>query len=97
MIRRKMMTEYSLLLRIVTPGGDKVLGKFFLGQSRETAYALYKQLHGTEAVEPHHIIFFDFIETKNGLPLDLKLLACDLEQAALNVKIIVKDLFKNSL
>lgn len=91
------MTEYFLLLRIITPGGEKILGKFFLGESKEAAYAVYAELQGTETIDRHHFIFFDFIESSDSLPLDLKLLGCNLEQAAANVKTIVKNLFSNSL
>ncbi len=87
------MTEYLLVLRMTVPGGEKVLGKFFLGESAETALEVYRQLQGTENIEPHHILFFDFIKSCNGLPLDLKLIGCSLEEASANVKIIVKNLF----
>ena len=92
-----MDKEYLLLLRLNTARGEELVGKFFLGHDAEKAYALFKQLDGDQVPAPGHLIFFEFIEVADGLPVNLHLVACNLEQASCNFKTLVKELFKSSL
>ena len=89
--------KYELILRINTPHGEEIAGKFFLGNSHDEAYALFDQLQGEDTTGTEHFIYFEFIEIENGLPANLKLIACTLEQAGCNMKIILKELFKSTL
>jgi hypothetical protein len=89
--------EYVIVLRINTPAGEETFGRFYLGRSKETAYEIFNQLEGEQSPDPGSLIFFDFIEMENGLPTNLKLIACSLEQAGINMKIMIKEVFKSTL
>jgi len=40
------------------------------------------------------MVYLDFMETKDGLPLYLNLITCTLEQLAENYKLIAREFFK---
>ena len=69
-------------------------GKFFIGNNRARAYALFNKLEGTNDASKDDLLFIDFMETANGLPLNLKMKSCTLNQLAENCKLITKELFK---
>lgn len=77
-----------------TPAGPESFARFFIGNNRATAYALFQSLKGTTDVDERNVLYLDFMETRDGLPLNLKLITCTLEQLAENCKLITKEVFK---
>ena len=77
-----------------TPEGFESFGKYNLGNNRKTATAIFRQLKGSPDVDLKTMLTMELEETVNGLPVNIQMLACTLEELAYNTKIIVKETFK---
>ena len=88
-----MTTQFYIVLNVKTSKGFESFGRFFIGNNRERAYDVFLQMKGTE-VDEENVLYLDFIETVDGLPLNLKMITCTLSQLAENCKIITKEIFK---
>jgi hypothetical protein len=89
-----MDTLFCLVITLKTTKGTENIGRFHLGDDREKALAIFRKLKGTTDVSETHMLSIEFRETKEELPLNLKMISCTLEQLAENCKIITKELFK---
>jgi hypothetical protein len=89
-----VQNSFYILLNIRTPEGFETFGKFNLGNKREVALEIYKQLKGTTAVDENTILTMDLMETVNGLPLNVQIRGCTLDELAWNCKILTKETFK---
>jgi hypothetical protein len=93
-----MDTQYYIELALKTPNGTEPFAKFLLGNNGKSAYAIFRKMHGIKAISETDLIYMDFVETRNGLPMSMDLIACTLDEVAENCKTITKELFKlNSL
>ncbi|WP_428327843.1 hypothetical protein [Mucilaginibacter sp.] len=90
-----METNYQISLHIKTPAGFETYGNFDLGKDREQAMAIVEQFKGTDDLSEQSILYMDFTEVQNGIPLPVRILHCTLDDIAHNVRIITRDLFKN--
>ena len=90
------MTEnnFFVVLSIRTPHGFESFGKFNLGNKRKPAVDVFRQLKGNPIVDEKTILTVDLVETVNGLPLNLNILGCTLEELAYNCRVITKETFK---
>ena len=70
------------------------IGKFYIGDNRNYAYALFGKLKGADDISEKDVLFLDFMETVDSLPYNLKMKSCTLNELAENCKIITKELFK---
>lgn len=70
------------------------LAQFFLGEERKFARNVFKKLIGSEKVDEANILLLDLVETSNGLPVNMDMIACTLEELAENSKVITKEVFK---
>jgi hypothetical protein len=77
-----------------TPNGPESFAKFFIGKNRDAAQAIFQKLEGRSEVDERNVLYLDFMETSNSLPVNLELISCTLEQLANNCKIITKEVFK---
>ena len=91
-----MDTQFYIVLTLKTGKGPESFAKFFIGNNRDRAYAIFRKLKGTDKVNDKNILYIDFIETKEGLPVNLKMITCTLNQLAENCRLITKELFKLS-
>ena len=89
-----MDTQFYITFSFKTTEGYKQFAKFFIGNNREIAYAIFKKLKGSDEVNEMSVLFMDFIETWEGLPKNLKVKSCTLRELAENCSIITKELFK---
>jgi hypothetical protein len=89
-----MDTQFYILVTLKTPEGLDTFGRFFIGNNRERAYTLFNKLSGTNDASEKDLLFLDFMETAGGLPFNLKMKSCTLNQLAENCKLIAKELFK---
>ena len=89
-----METQFYITITMKTVKGLECFGKFFIGNHRERAYAIFQKLQGMHEVSESNVLYIDFMETKMGLPVDLDVITCTLGQLAENCKIITKELFK---
>ena len=89
-----METEFSITFSLKTCDGLEPFGSFFIGNDREKANYIFQQLKGESNISERDVLFVEFIETTKGLPVNLKILSCTLEQLANNCRTITKELFK---
>lgn len=89
-----MATQFYIELIIRTHKGPESFAKFFIGDNRDGAYSIFKKLKGTDQADEKDVLHIDFIETVEGLPVNLKMLTCTLDQLAENCKLITRELFK---
>ncbi len=87
-------TRYYIKFTLKTANGFESFGQMFIGNDKTTAYDIFSRLKGNEEVNETNILQLDFIETKEGLPVDLKVLHCTLNEMSENCKIITKEVFK---
>jgi len=85
---------FYVIMSIRTHDGFENFGKFNLGNSRKTATAIFRQLKGSPDVNDKTMLSMELMETVNGLPVNLHMLDCTLEELAHNCKIVTKETFK---
>ena len=85
---------FYVVLSLRTSEGFESFGKFNLGNKRKAAVEIFGQLKGTRTVNEKTMLTIDLVETVNGLPLNLNIMGCTLEELAHNTRIITKETFK---
>jgi hypothetical protein len=85
---------FYILISLRTPEGFESFGKYMLGNNRKKATAIFRQLKGSYDIDLKTMLTMELEETVNGLPVNLQMLACTLEDLAYNTKIIAKETFK---
>jgi hypothetical protein len=89
-----METTYYILLSMKTVIGPDSFGQFFIGNKRAAAQAIFRELKGTPDMDEKNVLYMEFMETVNGLPVNLELITCTLEELVENCKLITKEIFK---
>ena len=89
-----MDTQFYITFSFKTNGDYKPFAKFFIGNDGEIAYAIFKKLKGSDEVNEMNVLYLDFIETWEGLPKNLKVKSCTLQELSENCSTITKELFK---
>jgi hypothetical protein len=87
-------SSFYLDISIQTAEGPHRIGRFELGHDREAARQLFRQLKGSPEVNVKDMLYVEFMELVNGLPLNLEILSCDLQQLGTNSMIITQELFR---
>jgi len=87
-------TTFNIVLNIKTCNGFECFGKFFVGNNKKFAEDIFDQLKGKKNIDEKSILQLDLVETRNGLPANMKMISCSLEELAENCKIITKETFK---
>jgi hypothetical protein len=90
-----MDTQFCLVITLKTPGGTENIAHFHLGADRKKAVAIFQKLKGTTDINENNVLSIEFRETKEDLPVNLKMISCTLEQIAENCRLVTKELFKN--
>ena len=90
-----METQFYISITLKTHKGFESFAKFFIGNNRERAYAIFRKLEGTREVSEKNVLYIEFVETKLDLPVNLDVITCTLNQLAENCKVITKELFKS--
>ena len=89
-----MDTQYFIEIGLQTSNGPETIARFFAGESCKRAGAIFRKLQGNRDIDDRNIIFLSFVETSNGIPVNLDMIACTLGQLGENCKIITTELFK---
>ena len=87
-------TTFYIVLNIKTCSGFESYGRFFIGNKREIAEALFAKLKGDKEVDESTILTLDMVETINSLPVNMEVLGCSLDEMAENCKLITKETFR---
>lgn len=88
-----METQFYITITLKTHKGLESFAKFYIGNNRQLAFNIFRQLKGSQNVSEKNILYFDFLETEKGLPVNLDFITCTLNQLAENCRIITKELF----
>jgi len=89
-----METAFYILLYIKTPRGFESFARFYIGNKEELARNLFEKLTGNGEDLDNCILQMDLMQTRNNLPVNIKVLGCTLEEMAGNCKINAKEAFK---
>jgi hypothetical protein len=65
-----------------------------LGSNPKFASNLLQKMKGNKKADEKAILQLEFVETRNGLPVNIQVISCSLEQLAENCKTITKEIFK---
>jgi hypothetical protein len=87
-------TAFYIVLNLKTGNGFENFGKFSIGNAREFARSIFNKLKGRRDVDEKNVLHLDLIETSNGLPVNMQMISCSLEELAENCKIITREAFK---
>ncbi|HKO79259.1 MAG TPA: hypothetical protein VJU78_02650 [Chitinophagaceae bacterium] len=91
-----MKTVFYIDLSLKTPRGPEPYARFYIGNNREQAYELFNKLTGSVEINENDMLFIDFMEMRKGLPVNLTVISCTLEQLTKNCRIITKTLFQSA-
>src|ERR1051326_6674732 len=89
-----MDKQYFIELGFKTPHGPEIFSRFFAGDNCKRAGAIFRKLQGNKNINDGNVIFLSFVETSNGLPVDLDMIGCTLEQLGENCRVINRELVK---
>lgn len=89
-------TKFYIQLHINTIDGVQCYGKFMLGKDEKFASNVFKKLKGNKRVNDKTVLHLDLVETRNELPINIRMISCSLEELAENCKIITREVFKFS-
>jgi hypothetical protein len=78
-----------------TKDGDDTFANFLIGNSRSKAKAIFNSLKGRSTVKDSDLLQLEFMETRDGIPINLEVISCNLHELGENCKIITKELFKS--
>ena len=80
-----------------TKTGADTFGNFFIGNSRIRAKTIFNNLKGSTNVTEGDLLQLEFMETREGIPVNLNVISCTLEELGENCKVITKELFKSAV
>jgi hypothetical protein len=86
---------FYIIINLKSGKGYESYAKFFLGKSRKAAENIFNKLKGSADVSEKSMLQLQLTEIDDGLPLNIHLLSCTLNELAENCKIITKELFKH--
>ncbi|THU41087.1 hypothetical protein FAM09_02930 [Niastella caeni] len=88
-----MQTRFYIICHIKTSAGPESYGRFEIGNDRETAAKLFEKLKGDKEVNEQNMLYIELMETSNGLPININILSCTLDQLTENCRIVTKEIF----
>ena len=89
-----MQPTFSIDVSCTTSQGIESFATFFIGSQRQQASAIFGQLKGNAETKEKDMLFMTFIESNDGLPANLEIISCTLDQLAENCRIISREVFK---
>jgi len=85
-----METLFYILLSLKTADGFDDYGQYFIGNDREAAHHLFRQLKGDKIICDSSLLHIDLMETVEELPVKIKTICCNLDELAYISKLIVR-------
>ncbi len=89
-----MQTVFYIEISIQTTEGPQRIGRFELGADRDAATQLFQKLKGSAEVNEKDMLYIGFMETVKGLPVNIEVLTCDLQELGTNTMLITQELFR---
>jgi hypothetical protein len=87
-------SNFYIAISIQTADGPMPFGRFDLGHDRASATELFKKLKGSSAFDPKDLLFIEFMEMVNSLPVNIDMLSCDLQELGVNTMLITQEVFR---
>ena len=85
-------TQFYIVINLKTSEGAQSFARFFIGNNRHNAHHIFRQLKGIDADETN-VLYLEFWETVAGLPVNIDMITCTLDQLSENCRIITKEVF----
>ena len=89
-----MEAKFQLTISIQTTEGPQRIGHFELGNKRDAARSLFRSLKCSPEVSPKDMLYIELMELFNGLPINIDMVTCDLQQLGLNTMLVTQELFR---
>ena len=89
-----METQYTILINMKKEKEIVNIGHFKVGNDAGVASSIFKKMKGTEIVDEKPLLYMELVESRDGLPFNLQMLSCTLEEMAANCRLITKEIFK---
>jgi hypothetical protein len=89
-----MKTTFYIVLNVKTGNGYESIGKFCIGNNSEFAGKLFLKLLGSPSICEKSVLSLELTETRDGLPFNVQMIGCTLDELAENTKIIARETFK---
>lgn len=91
-----MESTFYIQFNVKTPDGLQSYGRFSIGNDREAAAKVFRQLKGSPDVNEQNFLSMELIETVKGLPVNLQIISCTLDELAHNCRAISKEVFNQA-
>jgi len=91
-----MENEFRILIHTRTSAGFETLGEFYVGTDEARAVRLFRSLKGSPDNIDNGLLIMELSSICRGLPLDIQMIHCTLDELAENCRTITKHVF-NSL
>jgi len=89
-----MKTTFYIVLNMKRSDGFEAYGRFFIGNDHTAANLLFSELQGSSIISDEDILHMDLMETVDGLPVNMKVINCRLDELTANCRIVTKHVFK---
>jgi len=89
-----MERKFYIELNMKTAGGFERFGCFELGSDSGFAARLFTGLAGVPADDDTGVLHMDLIEKREGLPMNMQVINCTVEELGRNIKYLTRELFK---
>lgn len=86
-------TIFFIVISIRTLEGPESRGKIYIGNDRKGAEELFNGLCCQDEAAEDSMLLMELMEDRGGLPVNLKIKSCTLEDLSENCKSIMKYLF----
>lgn len=87
-------TTFYIVLNLRTCNGYESFGKFSIGNNKRIATDIFERLKGKQIVNEKSNIQLDLMEMVNGLPVNIHMISCSLDELAENCKYITIETFR---
>ncbi|PUZ26747.1 hypothetical protein GA0116948_102288 [Chitinophaga costaii] len=89
-----MKSTFYITLNMKTADNFETYGRFCIGNDQKAADNIFATLKGSEVIGEKDILHLELMEIKEGLPVNIRMINCTLEELSENCRIITKEIFK---
>ena len=89
-----MERKFYIELNMKTVDGFERFGCFELGSDSGFAVMIFASLAGRPAEGDTEVLHMDLVEKRGGLPMNMQVISCTVEELAKNMKYLTRELFK---
>lgn len=90
-----MKSEYRIYIHAKTAAGFETIGKFYVGTNEDRALRLFRSLKGSPEDPRNALLIMELCSVWRGLPLDIQMIHCTLDEVEENCRIITKQAFNS--